>query len=87
MEEKDVVEADLDRVGLRLDQSNTDLGYQLERVVAAKDMEVDRGGGKSTLSTGTPESGSGPRPGIIAVRSPAVAARYLGNTTASGAPP
>ena len=52
---------------VRFRQSDTDLENQLEQVDAAKDMEVDREDGNSTLSTDTPESVSGPRPDMIPV--------------------
>ena len=53
-------EDELDQVWARFRQVGTDLGSQLRQVDVEKDMEVGRGDEGSTLSTGTPESGSEP---------------------------
>ena len=62
-----MVEADLDPVRARFRKSDIDLGNLLGRADAAKGKEVDWEYGKSTLITGAPESGSGPRLEMIPV--------------------
>ena len=57
----------MDPVRVRFRQSGVDLADQLGPLDVGKDMEVGREDGNSSLSTGTPESGSGPRPEMIPV--------------------
>ena len=82
-------DAKLDPAQARVRQIGAALGALLEQVDAEKDAEADRENGKSTLSTGTPESGSGPGPKMIPVPdSPsigpvAVSERHLGEAPAS----
>ena len=64
-EEKDVEDAELDPMQARFRQIGADLGNQLRQVDVEQDMEVGRGDGKYTSSTGAPEGDSGPEPGII----------------------
>ena len=61
-EEKDVEGDELDPVRARFHQGGYAFDVQLGKLYAGKDMEVDREDGNSTLSTGTPMSGSGRRP-------------------------
>ena len=65
--EQDVGGAELDPLQPRFRQFVADLGSQLRLVDVGKDMEVGREDGNSTLSTGTPERGSGPRPEMIPI--------------------
>ena len=60
-------EAGLDPARFRFCQSGSDVVDQLGPLDVGKDMEVDRENGNSALRTGTPESGSGPRPEMISV--------------------
>ena len=69
-ERKDAEEAGPDLVRVRFHQSGYDLGVQLGQIDVGKDMESDRDDGNSTLCTGTPESGSGPRPGMLPASDP-----------------
>ena len=69
-EEKNAEDAELDPLHTRFRRIGADLGSQLGQVDAGKDLEVDRGDGDLTSSTGTPESDSGPRPEMIPAQSP-----------------
>ena len=63
--DKDVEDSEIDPLQARFRPIGADLGSQLRQVDLGKEMEGDREDGESTQSTGTPESGSGPRPGMI----------------------
>ena len=58
-------EAELDPARVRFRQSGSGLVDRPGPIDVGKGMEADREEGNSTLSTGTPESGSGPRPEMI----------------------
>ena len=62
-----MVAAELDPARVRFRQREADLGSRLGQMDVETDLGVDREDGNSTLSTGTPESGSGPLPEMIPV--------------------
>ena len=64
-EEKDVEDAELVPVRTGFRWSGADLGSQLRHVDVGEDMAADREDGNSSLSTGTPDRGSGHRPEMI----------------------
>ena len=66
-EEKNAEEAELDPARVRSRQSETDLESPLGQMDVEADMDVGREYGNSTLSTGTPKSGSGVQPDMVPV--------------------